>query len=72
MFVQVQPSKEEKLQLRALMQQLAALPPGDGRVQRLLADCKALEQVLEDPAMRGVGARDRFQRLLHHVDEQAV
>lgn len=65
MFVQLQPSREAKLQLRALMQQLVVLPPGDERVQRLLADCNALEQVLQDPAGRlGKGAQDRFQRLL--------
>lgn len=40
MFVQLQPSREDKLLLRTLMQQLAVLPAGDHRVQRLLTDFK--------------------------------
>lgn len=65
MFVQLQPSREAKLQLRELMQQLVVLPPGDERVQRLLADCQALEQVLQDPGRRA-RAQDCFQRLLQY------
>jgi hypothetical protein len=40
MYVQLQPSRDDKLQFRALMQQLSGLQHGDPRVVRLLTDCK--------------------------------
>jgi hypothetical protein len=40
MYVQLQPSREDKLQFRALMQQLSGLQQGDPRVGRLITDCK--------------------------------
>lgn len=43
MSVQLQPSREDKLQFRSLMQQLSGLQQGDPRMMRLLTDCKVGE-----------------------------